>query len=47
MAKNVTQYDLLMSCPGDIQSEVEIIKQIVDDFNEDRKSTRLNSSHAE
>ena len=34
MAKNVTQYDLLISCPGDVQSEVEIIKQIVDDFNE-------------
>lgn len=34
MAKNVTQYDLLISCPGDVQSEVEIIKQIIDDFNE-------------
>lgn len=39
MAKNVTQYDLLISCPGDIQSEVEIIKQIVEDFNEKYSDT--------
>ncbi len=34
MAKTVTQYDLLISCPGDIQSEIGIIKQVVEDFNE-------------
>ncbi len=33
MPKAVTQYDLLISCPGDIQSELEIIKKCVDDFN--------------
>lgn len=30
----ITQYDLLISCPGDIQSEVDIIKRVVEDFNE-------------
>lgn len=34
MAKNITQYDLLISCPGDIQSEVEVIEQSVTRFNE-------------
>lgn len=34
MPKNITQYDLLISCPGDIQSEIELIDQAVEDFNE-------------
>lgn len=33
MPKNVTQYDLLISCPGDITTEIELIKQAVEDFN--------------
>lgn len=33
MAKNVTQYDLLISCPGDIQDELKIIEEVVDKFN--------------
>ncbi|RCX19505.1 hypothetical protein DFR58_103252 [Anaerobacterium chartisolvens] len=34
MAKNVIQYDLLISCPGDIQREIDIIKEVVEQFNE-------------
>ena len=33
MPKNVTQYDLLISCPGDIQDEIAIIESAVDQFN--------------
>lgn len=33
MAKNVTQYDLLISCPGDVKEEIECIKNAVDRFN--------------
>ena len=33
MARNVTQYDLLISCPGDIKDEVELIDQAVNEFN--------------
>lgn len=34
LAKDITRYDLLISCPGDIDSEIEIIQNCVDDFNE-------------
>jgi hypothetical protein len=34
MPKTVTQYDLLISCPGDVQEEIEIIKDEVAQFNE-------------
>lgn len=34
MPKNITQYDLLISCPGDIQSEIKLIEQAVEEFNE-------------
>lgn len=34
MAKNVTQYELLISCPGDIQDEVQIIDEVVEQFNQ-------------
>ena len=33
MAKNVIQYDLLVSCPGDIKEEIECIKSTVEQFN--------------
>ncbi len=33
MAKNVTQYDLLISCPGDVKEEIECIKNAVEQFN--------------
>lgn len=33
MARNVTQYDLLISCPGDIKDEVELVDQAVNEFN--------------
>ena len=34
MAKSVTQYDLLISCPGDIKDEVGLIQDAVDKFNQ-------------
>ncbi len=34
MAKSVTQYDLLISCPGDIKDEVDLIQDAVDKFNQ-------------
>lgn len=33
MPKNVTQYDLLISCPGDIEKEIKIIDDAVSQFN--------------
>lgn len=33
MPKNVVQYDLLISCPGDIASEISIIEDAVSQFN--------------
>ena len=34
MSKNVTQYDLLISCPGDVCDELEVIKESIERFNE-------------
>ena len=34
MAKNVVRYDLLISCPGDVQTEIDLIKESVEEFNE-------------
>jgi len=34
MAKSIIQYDLLISCPGDIVGEIDIIKKNVEEFNE-------------
>lgn len=34
MSKNVTQYDLLVSCPGDVSNELKIIEDIVNQFND-------------
>ena len=34
MAKKVAQYDLLISCPGDIEDEISIINKVVKQFNE-------------
>ena len=33
MPKNVVQYDLLISCPGDIINEISIIEDAVSQFN--------------
>lgn len=33
MPKNVVQYDLLISCPGDITTEIKIIEDAVSQFN--------------
>jgi len=34
MAQNVTLYNLLISCPGDVKDEVALIESAVDEFNE-------------
>lgn len=34
MAKLITQYKLLLSCPGDIINEIEIVRKSVEKFNE-------------
>ena len=34
MAQNVTLYNLLVSCPGDVKAEVALIESAVDEFNE-------------
>jgi nucleoside 2-deoxyribosyltransferase len=33
MPKNIVQYDLLISCPGDIKNEISIIEDAVSQFN--------------
>ena len=40
MPKNVDLYNLLISCPGDVTSEIKIINEVVNDFN-DRFSEAL------
>ena len=48
MAKMKTEYDLLISCPGDVEGEVKIIERIVKKFNDtysDILSIRLNTKH--
>ena len=34
MARNITQYDLLISCPGDAAKSVDVIKEVVEEFNQ-------------
>lgn len=34
MPKNITQYELLISCPGDVKEELQAINRCVDRFNE-------------
>lgn len=34
MAQNVTLYNLLISCPGDVKDEVAIVESAVEEFNE-------------
>lgn len=34
MAKNLLQYDLLISCPSDAAGSVRVIKEVVDEFNQ-------------
>lgn len=33
MARQVTQFDLLISCPSDVRKELDIIKETVENFN--------------
>ena len=39
MPKNITQYSLLLSCPGDVTAEREIAEQVVKQFNHLYSST--------
>ena len=39
MANDVKQYDLLISCPGDATKAVDIIKEVVDEFNQNYSDT--------
>lgn len=34
MPKSVISYDLLISCPGDVQTEIDIVESVVNKFNE-------------
>ena len=34
LSKNIIRYDLLISCPGDVQNEISLIKESVEEFNE-------------
>lgn len=48
MAKIMTEYDLLVSCPGDVDGVVELVKQVVAQFNETYSAVlavRLNVRH--
>lgn len=33
MARLITQYSILISCPGDVEEELKVINQVIDDFN--------------
>ena len=39
MPKNILLYDLLISCPGDIKSEIEVIEEVVEAFNQQFATT--------
>ena len=39
MAKQIIQYELLISCPGDIVDEVKIIEDVVEKFNQQFSAT--------
>jgi len=33
VARLITQYSILISCPGDVQEELNVIKQVIENFN--------------
>ena len=39
MPKHITQYDLLISCPGDVVDEIDIINEVVANFNQQFSNT--------
>ena len=48
MTKDITRYDLLISCPGDIQEELQIIEEVICQFNEqfsDTTGVMIRSKH--
>jgi len=48
MAKNKTEYDLLISCPGDVEPVVKLVNAVVKKFNDtysDILSIRINPKH--
>lgn len=34
MANNVKMYDMLISCPGDVEDAINIVKEVIDNFNQ-------------
>lgn len=48
MPKRVIQYNLLISCPSDVEEELEVINKVVEDFNiryEDTLGIRVSAKH--
>ena len=48
MAKIVKVFNILISCPGDIKEEVEVIKSVIEQFNRttgDENNIRLEAKH--
>ena len=39
MANDVRMYDMLISCPGDVEVAVDIIKDVIDNFNQQYMDT--------
>ncbi len=39
MAKDVRMYDMLISCPGDVEFAVDIAKEVIDEFNQQFQDT--------
>lgn len=39
MPKNIVLYDLLISCPGDIKSEIKVVEEVVEEFNQQFATT--------
>lgn len=39
MANDVRMYDMLISCPGDVEAAVDIIKDVIDNFNQQYMDT--------
>ena len=43
MPKNIVLYDLLISCPGDIKSEIKVIEEVVEEFNQRKRQILMRS----
>jgi nucleoside 2-deoxyribosyltransferase len=48
VAKNIISYDVLISCPGDIEEEIDVIKEVIEQFNNNiavHSNIRLEAKH--